>query len=417
MTAPTGNREINERMDRGERLDRREALHLISDEQLRWIYENPGKTTYRTDPNEMMIVGTGGIGIWERSWRRLALPPGVRYAEESLLEQSETPGRIRAMCLAQDATFHHRKLIQDMSAQFYSISPKGVEQREQMLGGDSPLTPDIREKLDEMDRDMNAQALSYSESHPEDTQARYRVLDQVADDTLDAGQHIIYLGLADNVPAFLRHGRMLSERAQADLRYHVAVEGTDDEVISQATQGATEAERARSHVNLLARICSPEGHGRIARYFLATAYLARWAHDAGDRSMNRLAELGSKHGGCASVVRNLSDQIFGEKMYGAVERATEALNQGNRVDVNQAFRLLEDTEMNLCALAYGWNKKQEREKPGYELIPEREAMLHTVTGEITQGQLADLIAAGMNEPDYLEFYLRAGTNPDWEKTW
>ena len=69
------------------------------------LYTDPAShPAIEIEPNVVMIVGTGGIGIWERTWRETAHALTGK-SEYELLSEANVTGPIRAMYIAMAAAF------------------------------------------------------------------------------------------------------------------------------------------------------------------------------------------------------------------------------------------------------------------------------------------------------------------------
>ena len=252
---------------------------------------------------------------------------------------------------------------------------------------------------------IDALAIAYVDRHPQDGQQRFYTLENVATDTLETGQHLIYLALHKNNPELLYHGRSLATTASKSLITQVKTEGRDKPTIQEATRGDTEAERAMSYVDLITRICKT-GDGALddsIRSFAATSYIARWAHAAGTRTMERLHDLGSMDGGLPSTARHLSDEIFYERKHGFVQRVLHALTQNQHQEANTAFAALERVEETLSAIAYGEMVRVQANPDTPESSPTQDDLLRSINST----DLTALARSARNHEDWKKFYNRA----------
>ena len=92
-------------------------------------YLDPGAMPGRT-PNSVMVAGTGGMGIWEKCWSRLAVPEGEnRDQVEYLLVRSGAAraGPMRAMCFASDLALPWERRQMDVSLEHHRLTPAGIQ--------------------------------------------------------------------------------------------------------------------------------------------------------------------------------------------------------------------------------------------------------------------------------------------------
>ena len=387
--------------------DPRDAIPLIADSGLFRIYQDPSSTNMTIDPNVVMTVGTGGVGIWERTWMETALSLTGK-SEYELLHAGGQPGVIRAMYIAQAAAHHARMLVQNIGLRFFSLSPTGQQMARsfrkhvaETVGNDptSMADWDARERL------RNSQAISYMERHPQDGQQRFELLENAATDTLQTGQHLVYLSLYQGPRNLMDHGRRLIGFAPLRLQQAIEEPRTDDDTIIPATAGDTPAQRAASYVDLIARTCrgAPDDDDTI-RHFIATACTARWALQASTRNQERLAQLGAKDGGLPSTLKDLSDQIFLRKEHDIVAVATRALSVGQPGPTALAFAKMENAEETLAAIGFGWRQPESnRRDPAPEPNPTQQDLLDCIAGDNPNSQLAKLAALGRSLPGWHTF--------------
>ena len=182
--------------------DAREIIPEMTDEELFSLHTDPAShPAIEIETNVVMIVGTGGIGIWERTWRETAHALTGK-SEYELLSEANVTGPIRAMYIAMAAAFRSSQNIQKLDLQFYGLTPRGRDISERFLEM-IPVGP-AREKARAQRADtlleIDALAIAYVDRHPQDGHQRFYTLENVATDTLETGQHLIYLVLQRRVP-------------------------------------------------------------------------------------------------------------------------------------------------------------------------------------------------------------------------
>ena len=387
--------------------DPRETIPVLSNDELFRIYREPSSSKMNMNFNTVTTVGTGGVCIWERSWKEIALSITL-LSEYQLLSEVDRPGVARAMYIAEAAAHLSRMHIQNLSTQFFSLSKPGTRPADTLRKlwtgtGDNKEKELMEEELARIESaitERNKRASSYMSRHPKDGQERFALLENIASDTLETGQHLVYLALYNGPRELMKQGRRLINMASIQLDANVDSPDQDEHFIHEATRGSTEGQKALAYVNLVFTQCSqvnPACHHTV-RDFIATAYTARYAHQAATRNMDRLAELGAKHGGFPTTVRHLSDATLWDKKHGQVAQARNALARNHDIQAESAFTELINTEETLAAIAYGHHHNQQHPTPTCQEI------LNHITGQGHQPKVHQLADLGRSMPDWQHFY-------------
>ena len=85
-----------------------------------------------TSENQLMTVGTGGLGLWERHWQHYS--------------PAKHPGAHRAMRFVEDISRHAEISIINFSMHHYRLTPGGIQQAKQF---NQHLPEDLRIPLSE----------------------------------------------------------------------------------------------------------------------------------------------------------------------------------------------------------------------------------------------------------------------------
>lgn len=385
--------------------DPRLAIPHLPDQRLFRFYQEP--STMKVNPNVLMTVGTGGVGIWERAWREIALDISGT-SEYGPLSTGDQPGVIRAMYIAQAAAHHSRMQIQSLAMQFFSVSPDGrasTQRFRKVIFETSQNDQEALANFDAAEQERNSQAAAYMERHPTDGQEKFTTLENIATDILETGQHLAYMALYHSQKDLMPHARRFIGTASTQLQDNVDEPEKGDQAIQTATAGETEAQKALSHVNLITNICNtgkPEHHD-VIRHFAATAYVARWTNRAAARNLERFAILGAKDGGLPATAKELSDEILSLKKDGYAAQAVNALAANEPTQAEEAFTLMQSAEESLAAIAYGWRRTQQEHPLSPEPAPTLHELLSSINCPEPHSELADLAALAKSLPEWPEF--------------
>ena len=347
-------------------------------------------------------------GIWQSHWRQTALL-NTGLSEQELLSQGDIPSVIRAMYIAEAAGYHAWWDIMTLDLQFHHFTPTGRNFTEWVAEANAAPGQNLQDAIDKWEKDHQhqyAKAVAYLERHPEDGQKRYQLLKDIANDTLQTGQHFVYTGLYLDLPDLLAHGRKLIDLAQAQLYDHVSDSNLDDEIFAQATAGETPGRKAVAYVELIVRTCTtgnPTDKG-VAREFAANAYTVRWATRAGERNMERLSQLGNQGGGITGKLRLLSDEIFWDRKYGFTHQAITSLAHHLQDWADQAFSQLESAEETLAAIAFGQHLRTQADRNTPEPQGWPEDILSCLTSSNNDEPLIQLSLTAKSSPSWEEFY-------------
>ena len=198
----------------------------------------------RTTPNRVMVVGTGGLGLWERSWYRWALG-GEHYAESGPLayelyrKGADVRGVMRAMCFATDVSAPAFRTVRDHGQGAFRHTDTARRQKtrfdrdferamDKYRAGDAPryseqLTPEQIEQIqsglarmrDEVESRQRVYATvdAFVERVGEGWQTRFAELERFCSDGVELGKHILMLGLVRDNHAMAAQGILSMSRA------------------------------------------------------------------------------------------------------------------------------------------------------------------------------------------------------------
>ena len=379
----------------------RYAVPTMRDEDLFNLYKHPEEfPNIHIDTNDTLMGG-----IWERRWRQAALL-NSGLPEQELLAQGHRPSVIRAMYIAEAAGYHAWWDIMALDLQFHHFTPAGQNITEWVAEANAAPGQDPQEAVAQWEKDHqndSAKAAPYLERHPENGQQRYRLLRHIANDTLQTGQHLTYIGLYLDLPDLLAHGRQTIALSQARLWDRVTHEKLDNEVFQKATAGDNAGQQATSYVDFIIQECTTGNatDEQIIREFAAQAYTFRWASRAADRNMDRLSKLGSQDGGIAGQLRAISDEIFHDRKHGIVDQATLHLGDRKQVETERAFQQLKDLEEGITAIAYGQNLRYQADR-------------NTPDPQVTKDQVLDHLTGVQLVPELATLATEAKADANWE---
>ena len=319
-----------------------------------------------TKANRLMVVGTGGTGLWERQWSKLATE-GAGNLEGRLYELYQAgekqAGPMRAMCFATDEARIHEAAIRDIEMSAYQFTDEGDRQRDQFnrqLAGNG-VSYLVRNQAD-------TTMESFVEHHGERWGPIMNELGTAAADMVQFGKHLTALGIHQEDEDLIAIGQNTMEHAARWLTDQVENPGGAQEALEQcgrtgekwpaigedASHLGTERHR---EVRTMARILGQgsEDLTREAADFTATATVARDAAQLRRQNIELLHELGSKDGGVASLMRKVSDETFSnQSQEGAstLSKAAQDLSEGTAGETAQAYTKMAALQEGMLAVAY-----------------------------------------------------------------
>ena len=327
-------------------------------------------------PNTIMVVGTGGVGIWEKSWSRFArtVPdPGYQDFDEyrNRLAGHLHIGPLRAMCFARTLYIPHFQKAQAIITEAYLHTEEGHQDCQR-----------FEEQIRRIYR-QNGAEYQQPETRPEtsfdrfiardpDWEAHYQILREVATDLLELGLHLTMHALLGSDPKMLYLGRKAMNDAPAMFQSAVDRKEDADALIdrfgdltpswpgilgSKDTQ--TNAAKRTQYVAGLAQDATTE-YARArpqALDFLALSVTARYAWNISSQNVDYLHQLGAKEGGVPSEMRRVSDHIFRDPDNPILSDTTQTMAQGSTGDLAGCLERMRLTQHAVVATAYAWDQK------------------------------------------------------------
>ena len=290
-----------------------------------------------TQPNSVMVVGTGGSGLWERSWKRRALEGATQpyeAAEYEIYQKGNTQhGPMRAMCFATDLARQHM------------LATRGISS------------------------DYN------HERHPDDWITGLEALELANRNCLELGQHLTYLGILNDDENMLATGRRImgqsennltrwldDDAAGAPIQETLAPENADWPAVG--AELATLAEQRIHYVEKLVELAGvdPDNERQVAeaRQFLAEAVVATDLSEAYHQNISYLHEVGAKEGSIPSLMRSISDHTFRDNRSGIGQMMAKMLDSKHQEQTEHAYRVLHNMQEQMVAIAYAYDQTGDR---------------------------------------------------------
>ena len=279
--------------------------------------------------NWVMIVGTGGTGIWERLWSRMMPAP------------QEQEHMLRAMGFASDLARDAEVSIANMDQSFFRMTKTAIEmaQRFQQDLEQCGITPP--EPAHTPESPANRFARTFPDWH-----TRWTGIRRQAEDTLDLGKHLALLSILEENPYSLVDAIEIIGTATEE--YHQTVQELDPsprtiqpptglDLGTDARNAAINAAGERlEYVRQLTqrhRQDHPE-----ARRVIASAVIAHDAHLAQTGNTRLLRKMPA--GPIRTTLRDLSDRILRENHMEITQRTVDALTEGNPEETRNALQLI-----------------------------------------------------------------------------
>ena len=325
-----------------------------------------------THPNNVMIVGTGGTGLWERSWRRFAIPgqdTNATFHQEYNLSQSgaATPGPMRAMCIATDLSREYAARLLHLQSQHYSTTPDGRSLIQQLTKPLADLLPRHRSLVEE-----------YLQKNPDHGSQQFLQMHTAAQDVQQIGKHILFLGILHEDPTLIPTGIRL-QHFWTSLLQSALLDPSDEQYLLHLNpnhkpwpQDPQEASHAgltdHNYFHNLLKACNTNFNcpGPETRSFLAQAIAARTVASINDQNVHYLHDLGAKNGGIPSVLRRLSDQTFSNEPLGICKNIEDSIANHPADVIQDSYRKAAHTQLAMIALAFSTH--QDPPPPAERLI-------------------------------------------------
>ena len=342
-------------------------------------------------PNQVMVVGTGGLGIWERTWQGIVLEGAKEEAKEEAeyrlsQEGAAEPGIIRAMCFASDLSASPENRIRMLSGECYALTPAGIRQREMFR---EQMEQALGRKTPERTTPGEARMRRFQARFP-DWLTRFRHLQNIATDAVQLGKHLCFMGFFQGEEELVRDGRETMRAAVRFLDAAVTDESASDAAMESIPQPLARPEDAREYaqqaVGYLREVTrtfqqGPGDTQAFAKEFVAHALIPRLAHRMRGRNMELLHDLGAKEGGIPSEMRAISDDVFrarGGSDSMPIRNARQSLAALDEAALDERIRELAEIQEALLAAAY---TEFHRPMPAVRL-PTEENNREQVTGGI-----------------------------------
>ena len=142
-----------------------------------------------------MIVGTGGSGLRERSWKRRALEEATQPSEAAEYELYQKGniqhGPMRAMCFATDLARQHMLATREISSDYSEQTEDGKNRSAAFYQRlNNSLEQNGYERVTELTEKPETRMSQYAERHPEDWMLRFEVFQLANRNCLELGQHL-----------------------------------------------------------------------------------------------------------------------------------------------------------------------------------------------------------------------------------
>ena len=350
---------------------------MSTDEQVLAAFRDPARAPSTTE-EQLMIVGTGGLGLWERHWGR--------YTEE------EHPGAHRAMRFVKDISRDLQAAVNHLSLHHYRLTPEGIAQREQfpqVLQRDDPPNP-----LD-----------GFVKLHPNDWDTFFRSFKTFCEHGLHLSQHLAFIALMEQNPALLTIARTTISKAVAQLHaipstntptsLLQAVRGTLRPWTSLHTDTADTAFGTDGYIKLFNHIFRHEDPRALsaAADYIAISVTVRYAAQARRQNAAIIAGMPKNHDRIPTAMRELGDEHLRPGIpgfpSGLIPRMEQAITSRDVNTVRNALEELRDFQEGLLAVAFAscFNRTQEYYSP----YPAQLAEIQNTSGD--PQQLTDWLAA------------------------
>ena len=315
--------------------------------------------TPKTKPNSVMIMGTGGIGLWEREWRRAALEEtqGDDGAEYELYRSGDLqPGIMRAMCFAKDESWEFITVIQDIGISAFEFTSEGRRMREHCNSNLRGIG------LEDLDEHSDPTMERFIEVHPDNWTEVHRCLNDATTAKLEFGMNLLVTGMTSEDNSLIETGQNLMAASVRWLRERMEhPENLEMEIQPPwPTLGRNASQLAKARQEHIRSMAKELGCGNTRLEHDALEFLTRHrvAHDLAaltDQNVSFLAELGSKNGGLPSVLRNLSDETFDQRYANdnvITTKTLETMAHGGPEENEATYAWLRESQEAIVAVAF-----------------------------------------------------------------
>ena len=295
-----------------------------------------GKSHPTLTSNEVMIVGTGGVHIWERLWQDMTRDPQDR--ERTL----------RAMTFADGLTREDSIRLLHAQHSFFHLSREAIRMRQSFQERLNSLGPEIKPIPRRPESGANRFA-----RHLPDWYRRAGELGNIAQDTLEMGQHLALIAiLAEDPQALDQAVRTSADAAQWFTDQVRELDPGQDRPRPPTWDPTGEPETmAEERLEYVRRITDEHQPRNEARKAVGSAVIARDLRQVD--LLNRDPLWNMERSFARSALRNLNDEVCRYDLTGARKRARQALVQDSPEELQQATS-------NLLELA-GWITRQTRQ--------------------------------------------------------
>ena len=224
---------------------------------------------YRTEgapspakPNSIMTVGTGGTGLWERNWSRIALD-AEQYTNDraayQLLSADQTPGVMRAMCFAAGACRQDAITLINYGTRTVRFTDEGQRMREiadqmmadvlarhdaQKASGEASITSklssddraNISRAFEAMSEEQDEQEKVVSvvddmvARHPDDWSTKFQEWQHFCEIAQELGTHLTMIGFLQQETQLIALGMSVSARSVRVMAESLRDETTADHI-------------------------------------------------------------------------------------------------------------------------------------------------------------------------------------------
>ena len=421
---------------------------VISSDRLMSAYGDPDAVA-DTKRNSLMAVGTGGSGLWERSWSKLMAEQLGESDRDKLLlmlyeQPLQEPGMLRAMALAADvaqpyelarrdfgmAVYRQTDVSEARRASMHAGVAEGVERFNNLTDGGKAeqglnmsdeekeaLMQQWRAAFDERKAERDAQqaveaeVAAYAEKNPAGWQEKLEAVGMVVRHGVDLGTHLTMLGIFKGDEDLVKAGRQMMFEAVNGGRDFVREEGVLSELVKTWEDGSSagvhdDLGAARGvYVDLaLGQFNLDRVEEHEARRFLSESVVS-WDMSAIYReNISALSDLGAKEGGPSSWMRAISDKVFKNKDGVFAAEVVEPVAFGDAGAANEAYGDMRDFQQALIAVASAYQAGDEGFEADSRLERDRIAaeLDLLVSAGMDEGELRDAIRSMVPAVDHDE---------------
>lgn len=337
-----------------------------------------------TSSDRIATVGTGGVGMWERSWSKMvaeeldAPSDPVDTALAVDFPENRGNGLVRAMAAAQitarpydlaqndfgHSVYRHTESARQQREQFNRRADEAVEKYRNRPESERDSVVDkmseqeiatfqrnleaalaVRRAKQERDAPMEADLAKFMTENPETGVQQMRAAETAGKQVVDLGQHLTMLGFRNGEVDLVRGGRaMMADGAQQTRdapRQEGAIARLGETWIQGSNQDDAEAKGVSraDYTNRLLETFNPRGLAeQDSRAFIGEAVAAQDLSSIYNRNVDALAGLGAKDGGAAFWMRSVSDNIFKKKESPVATNVADALASGDPKAAGDAYQ-------------------------------------------------------------------------------